>query len=234
MNQTLLRGHSWDGYTFYTGGLTAVSYSRRDQLIEQTRLFLEDVLDRTLADVVTLWEYSLNADPNEAADSFLFPVAEAAVVERTAESGVVGAVRYVAETLGVPHGDVLAAAGIKPRTYHEWKSKGREPRLGSQGELWKLVGIVEDLAAGETDVAVWFKSDTRHRDLLRAGDLDRLAASPDGRGDLLAPMAASAGQAGSEVVLPRMAPPKPAARTKIKTRGHSRTGFVGDDLADVP
>ena len=115
---------------------------------------------------------------------------------------MIGAVVYVAETLGVPDVDVLSAAGIKQRTFHEWKSKGRQPRLGSQGQLWRLVGIVEDFAACNSELAVWFKSDPRHRDLLRSGDLEGLAEAQliehGGQERFLAPIAASAGQAGSE------------------------------------
>lgn len=55
------------------------------------------------------------------------------------------AVMYVARTLGVPQRDVLRAAGIAPRTFHTWGKIVRHPRLSSQGRLWELVQLTEDL-----------------------------------------------------------------------------------------
>jgi hypothetical protein len=76
----------------------------------------------------------------------------------------------------VPERDVLTAAGIKERTFHEWKRHGREPRLGSQGRLWELVQVVEGLAEQMADPAAWLRADARRREVLRSGKPDALAA----------------------------------------------------------
>ena len=189
----------------------------RNELVLQTEYLLENVLDRTLAAVIVDWAADLSRDPSEVVAALM-----ARPVAYVAESGAVAAIDFVSQALGVPDVDVLAAARIKERTFHEWKSKGRAPRLGSQGQLWKLVGIVEDLAASGLDIAAWFRAHPDLRDLLRSGDLDTFALAPV-HDDVVDKMfiergRASAGLAGPEAHVPPAAGPQTPRRTKVAPR----------------
>lgn len=193
-----------------------------NEVVSQTEYLLENVLDRTLAEIVVGWAADLSRDPNEVVAALL-----ARPIQYVADSGAVAAIDFVSRALGVPEVDVLAAARIKERTFHEWKSKGREPRLGSQGQLWKLVGIVEDLVASGLDVATWFRARPALRDLLRSGDLDAFALTPvhDDIVDklLIERGRASAGLAGPETHVPQAAGPQAPRRAKVAARSISRT-----------
>jgi hypothetical protein len=71
----------------------------------------------------------------------------------------------------VPVKDVLAAAGVKKRTFQHWKRNPRtRPRLGSQGELWALAQSVEVLLERHgTGLARWIAQEPARRELLRRG-----------------------------------------------------------------
>lgn len=101
------------------------------------------------------------------------------------ESDAVAAVGWVGGACGVPVVDVLAAAGIRERTFHEWKTNGRQPRLQSQGRLWAVHQAVQDLVSdlgGEDALQRWMLADPARRELFRTGDVQRLraAAVPNG------------------------------------------------------
>lgn len=97
-------------------------------------------------------------------------LATTAAARFTGESDVVGAVRWLATVLGVPDGDVLTAAQIKPRNWHNWQG-GRQPRLSTQGQLWSLVHTIrsiEDLLG--SDLRGWMqRGGEDRRQALRSG-----------------------------------------------------------------
>lgn len=88
----------------------------------------------------------------------------------TRASDVVEVVEWLAEQLGVPDGDIIRAAKIKRRNWHNWKN-GRRPRLETQGQLWALLNSVHALSdMFDGDPAAWFKEGgIRRRDLLTSG-----------------------------------------------------------------
>jgi hypothetical protein len=98
------------------------------------------------------------------------------VVASTPTDDVVAVIRKLENELGLPLKDVLAAAGIKKRTFHSWDSgAARAPQLRSQGQLWQLVDAVEDVRESVGGpVGPWLKSDLRRMSLLRSGLLDDL------------------------------------------------------------
>lgn len=89
------------------------------------------------------------------------------------------AVTYISNSLGLPIQSVLSAAAIAPRTYYAWReTSGRQPRLGSQGALWKLVQTTEDLRVLLGDqLRGWITADPARRELFEAGQVDQLLAS---------------------------------------------------------
>jgi hypothetical protein len=59
---------------------------------------------------------------------------------------VVNAVRHVEGRLGLPVRDVCEAADITRSTFYSWvNQEDSRPRLPSQGRLWALVQLVDDL-----------------------------------------------------------------------------------------
>lgn len=91
------------------------------------------------------------------------------------DGDAVAAVAYIARVLDVPERDVIDGAGLAERTFYDWKSRGRKPRLSSLGQLWKIVQITEDLVAELPDPARWIKAEPHRRELLRSGNIDGLA-----------------------------------------------------------
>jgi hypothetical protein len=90
-------------------------------------------------------------------------------------SDVVEVVEWLAEQLGVPDGDIIEAAKIKRRNWHNWKN-GRRPRLETQGQLWALLNSVRALSdMFDTGPASWFKEGgAARRALLTSGQHRRL------------------------------------------------------------
>ncbi|WP_165400077.1 hypothetical protein [Motilibacter rhizosphaerae] len=89
------------------------------------------------------------------------------------------AVHYVSQVMGLPLADVTTAAGIAPRTFYSWFG-GVTPRVQTQGSLWLLVQVAEDLLAllgTPEEVAAWIRRDPDRRTAFRAGDTDRLVAA---------------------------------------------------------
>jgi hypothetical protein len=56
------------------------------------------------------------------------------------------ALREAAETLGIKLTEACVAAGISWRTFQSW-TPDTKPRVASQGQLWQLVHLAEDLNA---------------------------------------------------------------------------------------
>lgn len=78
----------------------------------------------------------------------------------------------IRDELGVTQKDLLAATGIKRRTYYSWKDPSTpRPRPSSLGRLWNLADALVDLReALERPVAAWLHSSA-----------ERMAAFKEGR-----------------------------------------------------
>jgi hypothetical protein len=89
---------------------------------------------------------------------------------------VVDVVRDLQHRLGIDLKDVLAAASIKPRTYHSWaRPSAPRPRLTSQGRLWALAQLVDDLPELlDVPIRQWVLADSERLTALRAGRFDEL------------------------------------------------------------
>jgi hypothetical protein len=89
---------------------------------------------------------------------------------------VVKVVRDLQHRLGIDLKDVLAAASIKPRTYHSWaQPSAPRPRLTSQGRLWALVQLVDDLPELlDVPLRQWVLADPDRLATLRTGRFDEL------------------------------------------------------------
>lgn len=89
---------------------------------------------------------------------------------------VVDMVRDLQHRLGIDLKDVLAAASIKARTYHSWtKPSAPRPRLTSQGRLWALAQLVDDLPELlDVPIRQWVLADPNRLTALRAGRFDEL------------------------------------------------------------
>lgn len=98
---------------------------------------------------------------------------EVAVPSRS--SDVVEVVEWLAEQLGVPDGDIIEAAKIKRRNWHNWKN-GRRPRLETQGQLWALLNSARALSDMFDDgPAAWFREGgAARRALLTSGQHRKL------------------------------------------------------------
>ncbi|PQM50311.1 hypothetical protein C5U48_20755 [Mycolicibacter virginiensis] len=106
--------------------------------------------------------------------------------------------------LAVTQKDLLAAVGIKRRTYYSWKNPSTpRPRPSSLGRLWHLADALVDLRdALDRPVAAWLHSAP-----------ERMAAFREGRFEDLVDLAVAA--------------PKPTG----KSRGNSRHTGVAADVA---
>lgn len=154
-----------------------------------------------LRDVLPLWDSTLSSinAVNVVVDRAIAVISEHAALYRISIDELAGrvitwlapspatpdmlpavdAVGYVSDALGLPVQSVLTAAAIAPRTYYSWREAlVRQPRLGSQGGLWKLVQATEDLRAllGD-DLRKWVVADPARRNLFEAGEVDQLLAS---------------------------------------------------------
>jgi len=103
------------------------------------------------------------------------PDAQADEAVPTRASDVVEVVEWLAQQLDVPDGDIIQAAKIKRRNWHNWKN-GRRPRLETQGQLWALLNSVRALSdMFENGPAPWFKEGgADRRALLTSGQHRKL------------------------------------------------------------
>lgn len=88
----------------------------------------------------------------------------------TRASDVVQVVEWLAHQLEVPDGDILQAAKIKRRNWHNWKN-GSCPRLDTQGQLWALMNSIRSLSEMfDNSPAPWFHAGgPERRELLTSG-----------------------------------------------------------------
>ncbi len=79
------------------------------------------------------------------------------------------ALRDAAKTLGIKLTEACAAADISWRTFQSWNAETR-PRVASQGHLWQLVHLAEDLVALlDNNVAEWVAANPRARQAIVHG-----------------------------------------------------------------
>lgn len=94
-------------------------------------------------------------------------------------------VRRLADFFGLPLGDILKATGISKSSFHSWdKPHQPRPRVSSQGDLWALAQLADDLSeAVEGPVREWMRADSRRRRLLTGGRFDELLLAAHRRAD---------------------------------------------------
>jgi len=108
-------------------------------------------------------------------------------------SDAVTVARTLAHVLGVPLKDILKASEISRSSFHSWDKPSRpRPRLSSQGSLWALAELANELTETlKGNVAEWMRAHPTRRALLRAGEFDALYAQaferPFRRGEGAAP-----------------------------------------------
>jgi hypothetical protein len=93
---------------------------------------------------------------------------------RTYPSDPVEAIQHLSSLLQIPQERVLAAVGVKERTFFGWKSQLRRPRPASLGRLWEAVEGLHYLAGSHPNLAAWFHSSPDAQRLFDAGDIDGL------------------------------------------------------------
>lgn len=77
--------------------------------------------------------------------------------------------------LGVPQKELLAATGIKHRTFYSWKRSTLRPRSSSLGRLWNLADALVDLRETlERPVGAWLHSSNERMALFKAGRFEDL------------------------------------------------------------
>jgi hypothetical protein len=95
-------------------------------------------------------------------------------------------VRLISRRLGLPIRDIVEAAGISRSSFYSWSSPNApRPRVSSQGHLWELAQMVDDLdeLLGES-LQRWILADPQRRVSLAHGDFAKLldeAAQPKRR-----------------------------------------------------
>jgi hypothetical protein len=136
----------------------------------QTGDFVQTRIDPVIREVLDEWQHGLSA---VAVPSIATDVDSLSQIDSTTDA--LSAVLWVSQTLGLPPSAIAISAGIKERTFYDWKAKSRRPRLATQGQLWLLVQLVDDLTASHSDVSRWFKSDPTLQAALRAGDFEYIA-----------------------------------------------------------
>lgn len=169
-----------------TGDVLFVPRSHdREEALRHTVVRYGQISDLTFG--VTLLSFdSAFTTSREWARTLVVHVAEPTSAEidlAAAASSAAETVESLAAHLGLPVKDVLAAAGVKKRTFQHWKRNPRtRPRLGSQGQLWALAQSVEVLLERHgTGLAHWIAQEPARRELLRHGlhrDLVRAATMP--------------------------------------------------------
>lgn len=84
------------------------------------------------------------------------------------------AVDHIAFLLGIPNERVLAAVGVKPRTYFGWKTGKRRARPQSLGSLWPMTEAIHYMSHAHPNLAAWFGSEPEAQALFDAGKVDQL------------------------------------------------------------
>lgn len=161
------------GASGQSSGHTVVVYGRVDDPVMGRALLDFDLAFSAATFIVS------RPDPAPRVED---PVAPGIEALDEPSSSAVRAIERISALLGLPVKDVLAAAKVRKRTYHYWKSHpGTRPRLDSTGDLWALAQSIELLEERlGADLAAWM-AHSRQRELFRRGDHDRLvqlATSP--------------------------------------------------------
>lgn len=185
----------------------------------QTGDFIRTRIDPVIREVLEEWQHGLStvAVPSVASET-----ATRSSLDESADA--LSAVLWVSEVIGVPPSVVAISVGIKERTFYDWKAKGRRPRLATQGQLWLLVQLVEDLASVHPDVSRWFKADPTLAEALRFGDFEYIATYDVNALLRRVPVAAVAdsGSIGAELELPKIK----GRRSSIQSRSSRRRASV--------
>jgi len=97
----------------------------------------------------------------------------------------------ISSRLGLPIRDVVEIAGISRSSFYSWRSPtAPRPRLSSQGRLWELAQLVEDLEELiEAPLRHWLLANPQRRTDLLQGNFHKVldAASPVNGAPFLAP-----------------------------------------------
>jgi len=102
--------------------------------------------------------------------------------ENLGAEDVVVAVRRLETRLGLPLKDVINAAKIRRSSFFYWENHREvRPRVASQGRIWELAQVVEDLeeVLGPS-LRSWILASDSRRKLLRTGAFDRLLDEAQG------------------------------------------------------
>jgi hypothetical protein len=211
-----------------------VGFGYLDDSSTHTKLIYGSVLNPVLRDVLPTWESILSwssvAAAMRPASPFVAVIADVrAHIVRLSTELIAGhlatwlvaapstpetwaahdAVSHVASTLGMPLKAVLGGTGVAPRTYYSWSAQGvAQPRLASQGSLWKLVQVTDDLTQLlGADLTRWMRADPRHRILLEGGQFDQLLSEALGEQSSTPPVVSHSlsGSVGPEPEVPRLA-----------------------------
>jgi hypothetical protein len=166
------------------------------------------------------WLIETDTDGGGATVGSVFePVASSEPLE---QRPAVTVVEQLVAMLGMPKRDVLRAAGISKSTFHTWdQPNGPRPRTASQGRLWALAELVDDLTdyLGARDrVGPWLLADNARRSLLRAGEFDAVLnlAAPASVADTGTPYLSGLFAAGEE-----KQPPQATVGAAARHRGPS-------------
>lgn len=84
------------------------------------------------------------------------------------------AILDLAENLGLSTETVCNAVGVSPRTFKNWRKTGAKPQLRSLGRLWNVVLVVNQLAAGRSNLMVWIHASRDRLRHFQAGDMNAL------------------------------------------------------------
>lgn len=133
---------------------------------------------------------------------------------------VVNAVRHVEGRLGLPVRDVCEAADITRSTFYSWvNQEDSRPRLPSQGRLWALVQLVDDLEELlGAPPAAWLRANEEARALIVDGSFDDVAKMLRAQGEerlaLATPEYAHLLSVGADRLESDVEPPKPPGRRR--------------------
>jgi len=208
---------------------TAISteQQRLRAVCNRTGWFVTDRIDPLIKDAMIRW------DRISDSTTLSFVSRPASASGRSA----LDAVLWLSTTLGVSLPEIRKAVGIAERTYHDWKSNQRAPRLGSLGSLWSLVQVVEDLERIHSDVAAWFRADPELLAALRRGDFTYLASYDLSKRTVVSPTTGAPqiiSAVGPEPEMPPLSPRRPLGRritlvpTRTKRRGDTRSGSAAE------
>lgn len=87
----------------------------------------------------------------------------------------VGLVNRLTEQLGIPNKTLFTITGISKSSFNNWSNGRGTPRASSEGRLWELSELVDDLCTVlDQPIRTWLRVDPTRMDLLRGGEFDEL------------------------------------------------------------